>query len=149
MDDELEAWIEQVAGYLAAEGTPPVAGRALGWLMVCEPEEQTATQICAAIRASRASLSVSMKLLAGMGFVIIRTKPGSRTGYYRLAPDAWRTVVARQIEAMTAFRSVTADGLRMLGDSPRSARLREAHDTLGWIESVFAEADREKSGKER
>ena len=49
-------WVEQVAMFCADEyGVPPIAGRILGWLMICDPPEQSAGEIAEAIGASRAS----------------------------------------------------------------------------------------------
>lgn len=47
-------WVERVSMYFARDGVPTIAGRMLGWLMVCDPSEQSA-QISDAIGASRAS----------------------------------------------------------------------------------------------
>lgn len=134
-------WVEQVAMYLARDGVPPIAGRVLGWLMVCDPPEQSAGQISAAIGASRASLTSNLRVLSSMGFLTSRTRPGERTVYYRMAEGAWAVVVRRQIAGITSFLDITRKGLDLVGpDEGRAGRVREAHATFEWMAAVFDNA---------
>ncbi|WP_433519391.1 GbsR/MarR family transcriptional regulator [Nonomuraea sp. CA-143628] len=131
-------WVERVAMYLARDGVPPIAGRVLGWLMVCDPPEQSAGQISEAIGASRASLTSNLRLLCSMGFLTWRTRPGERTVYYRMADDAWEVVVRRQIASIASFLDITRDGLSLAG--PGDERIRQAHATFEWMAKVFDDA---------
>ncbi|MEU8363853.1 transcriptional regulator [Nonomuraea sp. NPDC048882] len=143
MDDREASleWVERVAMYLARDGVPPIAGRVLGWLMVCDPPEQSAGQISAAIGASRASLTSNLRLLTGMGFLTWRTRPGERTVYYRMADDAWAVVVRQQVAGIASFLAITRDGLDLVGpDDDRSARIRQAQATFAWMAKVFDDA---------
>jgi DNA-binding transcriptional regulator GbsR (MarR family) len=134
-------WVERVAMYLARDGVPPIAGRVLGWLMVCDPPEQSAGEISAAIGASRASLTSNLRLLSSMGFLAWRTRPGGRTVYYRMAEEAWSVVVCQQIAGITSFLDITRDGLDMVGsDDDRATRIRQAHTTFEWMATVFDNA---------
>ncbi|WP_220040063.1 GbsR/MarR family transcriptional regulator [Nonomuraea aridisoli] len=81
--EALLEWVERVAMYLARDGVPPIAGRVLGRLMVCDPPEQSAGQISEAIGASRASLTSNLRLLTSMGFLTWRSRPDERTACYR------------------------------------------------------------------
>ncbi|MEV6635157.1 hypothetical protein AB0M54_30845 [Actinoplanes sp. NPDC051470] len=140
-DEGRLAWAEQVAMYLARDGVPPIAGRILGWLMICEPAEQTAAQISSAIKASRASLTMNLRLLTGMGFLTWRTKPGERTMYYRMADDAWQAVVRKQIDGIAAFLEITDCGVALLdGDAERAGRIRQAQAVFTWMATVFRDA---------
>ncbi|WP_327587560.1 transcriptional regulator [Nonomuraea sp. NBC_00507] len=113
----------------------------LGWLMVCDPPEQSAGQISAAIGASRASLTSNLRLLTSMGFLTWRTRPGERTVYYGMAEDAWAVVVRRQIASIASFMDITRDGLDLVGsDDERAARVRQAHVTFEWMAKVFGNA---------
>ncbi|WP_063046177.1 GbsR/MarR family transcriptional regulator [Nocardia pseudovaccinii] len=115
-------------------GLPPIAGRILGWLMICDPAEQSAEAIASAIGASRVSLTTNMRMLSDAGFVRRRTKPGERTNFFRIDDDAWDTAVHRRVASLAAFRDVTAAGVELAGaDSPRARRLRAAHDAYDWM----------------
>ncbi|MEO3809209.1 transcriptional regulator [Sphaerisporangium sp. B11E5] len=134
-------WVERVAMYLARDGVPPIAGRVLGWMMICDPAEQSAGQISTAIGASRASLTSNLRLLTSMGFLTWRTRPGDRTVYYRMAEDAWAVVVQRQVASIAAFLDITRDGLALAGpEEGRDVRMRQAHATFEWMAKVFDDA---------
>ncbi|GAA1761418.1 transcriptional regulator [Nonomuraea bangladeshensis] len=134
-------WAERIAMYLARDGVPPIAGRVLGWLMICDPPEQSAGQISDAIGASRASLTSNLRLLTSMGFLSWRTRPGERTIYYRMAEDAWAVVVQRQIASIAAFLDITRDGLALAGGQEGGAeRVRQAHAMFEWMAKVFDDA---------
>jgi DNA-binding transcriptional regulator GbsR (MarR family) len=144
--ERLMAWVDQVAMYLARDGVAPIAGRILGWLMVCDPAEQSAGQLSDAIGASRASLTMNLRLLTGMGFLTWRTRPGDRSMYYRMADDAWQTVVRRQIAGIAAFLDLTRQGIDLLdtGDQSdgddRAGRVRQANAVFTWMAQVFQAA---------
>jgi hypothetical protein len=72
---QLLQWVEQVTAYLTRDGFPPIAARILGWLLICDPPEQSAAEIAAAIGASRASLTTNMQVLTVMGVVSRHSRP--------------------------------------------------------------------------
>jgi DNA-binding transcriptional ArsR family regulator len=138
---ELLLWVERLAKYCAdQDNLPLIAGRILGWLVVCDPVEQSAEQISEAIGASRASLSTNLRLLGSVGFLTQVTKPGGRTVYYRIDDEAWERVVLRQIASMKALGEIMHDGRRLVGeDTERGARMQAAREVFSWMERVFAE----------
>ncbi|PSK98424.1 MarR family protein [Murinocardiopsis flavida] len=138
--ERLLAWVERMANHLSeVDGLPPITGRILGWLMVCEPAEQSAGEIAAAIGASRGSMTTNLRQLSALGFVQRVTRPGRRTAHYRLVEDAWDVVVQRQIAALGAFRAIASDGIDLLGAAPgRSQRVRDAHEVFGRLEETLA-----------
>jgi hypothetical protein len=94
MDDERQRWVERVATFCVEEwGLPPITGRVLGWLMICDPPEQSAGGIADAIQTSRASLTSN---IAEEGFAI--------TGHE--GPRAERIRAAR--ESLTWLRDLAA-----------------------------------------
>jgi hypothetical protein len=137
--DQLLAWAEQVATFFAEHyGLPPITGRILGWLMICDPPEQSAGDIANAIGASRASLTTNLRFLTGSGLVRRLTRPGARTTYYRVDDDMWETVIRRRIASMMSFSRITEQGMALIGaDSPRASRLRAAHDFFAWMTELM------------
>jgi hypothetical protein len=140
--EQLLAWVERIAKYCAdQDGVPLIAGRVLGWLMICDPPEQSAGDIAEAIGASRASLTTNLRLMSSVGFVSELTKPGSRTTYYQVDDDAWEKVVHRQVAGLTSFGEITRDGMKLAGASTkRASRIGAAHEVFMWLEKVFADA---------
>jgi DNA-binding transcriptional regulator GbsR (MarR family) len=138
--EHIQNWVERVAAAFAQHfGLPPITGRILGWLLICDPAEQSAGEIAEAIGASRASLTTSMRLLTVGELVRRRTRPGERTTYFRIDDDAWEKVIRQRITAMASLRAITEDAMALVGpDSARASRVRAAHDFFGWLSDVFA-----------
>ena len=147
----LLAWVERVATFFAEHyGLPPITGRILGWLMICDPPEQSPAQIAEAINASRASLTTNMRLLIASGLVQRLTRSGGRTAYYRIDNDMWQKVIQRRIASMMSFGEITRDGVALLGaDRPRAARIRAAHDFFEWMARLLASSPGPPSAKAR
>ena len=100
----LLGWVERVATFFADHyGLPPITGRILGWLMICDPQEQSPAEIAEAIGASRASLTTNMRLLIASGLVHRLTRPGGRTAYYRIDNDIWEQIIRRRVASMMSF----------------------------------------------
>lgn len=135
------AWIEQAAEFFAdQEGLPPITGRILGYLMICDPAEQSAAEIATAIKASRASMTTNIRTLIAVGLIRRRTRAGERTAYYRIDDDAWEAALRKRIENMTKFESIAANGLQLVGaDTARASRLHAAHNVYQWIGRIFAD----------
>jgi DNA-binding MarR family transcriptional regulator len=144
-------WVERVAGFLAHEyGLPPITGRILGWLMVCDPPEQSGAEIGAAIGASRASISTSMRLLMGSGLILRSTRPASRTTYYRLDDDAWERVTRHRLATIASFREILREGMELVGPrTARASRLRAAYDVYDWFSRLVDTTPQLRGGKRR
>jgi DNA-binding transcriptional regulator GbsR (MarR family) len=138
--EQIQNWVERVAAAFAQHfGLPPITGRILGWLLICDPPEQSAGQIADAIGASRASLTTSMRILTAGDLVRRRTRPGERTTYFRIDNDAWEKVIRQRIVAMASLRDITHDAMALIGpDSERAARVRAAHAFFGWLSECFS-----------
>ncbi len=145
--DRLLSWVERVAAFFAEDyGLPPITGRILGWLMICEAPDQSAGEIAAAIGASRASLTTAMRFLTASGFVRRLTRPGGRTTYYRVDDDMWEAIIRRRIASMKSFSKITLDGMSLIGrDTPRATRLRAAHRFFDWMAARLAGAPGRRS----
>lgn len=138
-DREALAWVEEVSAFFARqEGLPPITGRILGWLMICEPAEQSAADIATGIKASRASMTANIRALTATGLVRRYTRAGDRTAYYRLDDEGWETAVRQRIEGMSAFETVLNRGLHLVGpDAERASRLRAAQTVYHWVGSLL------------
>ncbi len=138
--EAIQNWVERVAAAFAQHfGLPPITGRILGWLLICDPPEQSAGEIAHAIGASRASLTTSMRLLTVGELVRRRHRPGERTTWFQIDDDAWEKVIRQRIGAMASLREITEDAMTLIGaDSARASRVRAAHDFFGWLSEAFA-----------
>ena len=141
-DEDALQWVEQMAKYLwDQDRMPMIAGRILGWLMICDPPEQTAGQISRAIGASRASLTSNLRMLGSVGFLSEHTRPGDRSVYYRAAEDAFGRMIARQVESMRRMREILQAGTDLAaGGADRGERLHEAIEAFSWLERALAKS---------
>ncbi|HEX2214475.1 MAG TPA: hypothetical protein VHH12_13710 [Mycobacterium sp.] len=147
-EGEMLEWVERVAKYVwDQDRMPMIAGRILGWLLICDPPEQTAGEIAKAIGASRASLTNNLRLLGGIGFLSDRTRPGDRSVYYRADAQAFERMIQRQIESMAQLRELLQDGAGLAGSAQRGQRLQEAIRTFTWLERTLADAPRRTEGQ--
>ena len=60
----------------------------IGWLLVCDPPEQTFGQIVEVTQASEGSISTALKFLTTAGWITKRFKPGDRKDHYTVRPGA-------------------------------------------------------------
>ncbi|MGW0806243.1 GbsR/MarR family transcriptional regulator [Nonomuraea sp. NPDC002799] len=136
------AWVDRVAAFVSTEwGLPPIAGRVLGWLMVCHPPAQTAAGIGAAIGASRASLTTNLQLLTSIRLIRRLRKPGERNVYYQIEDDAWSKVIRQKLTVFTAFDELAAEGLRLgWSDDAQTARLRSARAAIAALTDALGQA---------
>ena len=104
-------------------GLPPVAGRVVGWMMICDPPEQTAADIAEALQASRSAISTVLPILETWGFVRRKRVPGERADRVSFNPS----FAEQSIESTTEYAAMLAlaqTGLRMLDDAPPGRRDR-------------------------
>lgn len=136
VDVDVSSFVEQFGLASAGAGLPRAAGRLLGWLMVCDPAEQTAADLAEVLRASTGGVSQNLKMLTQVRFVEKTVRPGDRRTFYRVAPGAWEKVITAQTTDAILFRRLGEQGLELLADaSPqRRARLQELTDFYTFLE---------------
>ncbi len=97
-------------------GVPRAAGQMFGYLLVCDPAEQSASEIAAGIGMSRASVSSSARLLSSMNAIEERHRVGDRKSYYRLRSAWWIDITVSKLNGFSeladmARRSRAAGGM--------------------------------------
>lgn len=124
MDQAKLHYVEEVALYFERAGLQRMAGRIIGWLLVCDPPEQTMTQITEGLQASKSTISVALRMLVGVYLVEQITPPGERRDYYRLSPDAWNRSFRARMHQVTELRDLAARGLAVMDDVQPAQRER-------------------------
>ena len=100
---------------------PPMAGRLLGYLFVCDPPEQTIDELSDALLASRSAVTGAVKLLEGAGIARRTRIAGERVDRVSLDPESQQPQnfdAALHVEHAALFR----EGLDLLADSPPERR---------------------------
>jgi len=130
------AFVEEMGQVLAAYGMTPMAGRMWGWLLICEPAEQTAAEISAALGVSRGAISGTARILSGAGFIKRATRRGDRREFFSAPPEALESMLGSATQIYRRLREMSERGLRAIAyrSAGERARLQEFHDVLGFIE---------------
>jgi len=129
-------FVETVGLFYDQAGLPRMAGRILGWLLICDPPEQTAADLSAMLGASKGSISAMTRLLAQMGLIERISLPGDRRNHFHIRPNAWIEVVMRELAGVGRFRQLAESGLAVIADAPAATRerLETMRDIYGFFE---------------
>jgi hypothetical protein len=136
MDAELWQFIDATGEWLSQTyGMPRMTGRVLGWLLVCDPVEQTAAQLAEALGASKGSISGATGMLVRARLVDRLHVRGERADRFRVRAEAWDDQVRDQ--GIGPARALLAQGLEALAGAParRRERLEELDAFYAWWES--------------
>jgi MarR family len=122
-------------------GMPRMTARLLGWMLICDPPRQSMTDLVRALGVSRASVSISTRLLQASGLLRRVGEPGARGYHFELDPAFF----AGQMNAANPFgmlRAILDQGVAVAGGErdPRAARLREARDFYAYVEHAIPDA---------
>ena len=129
-------FVEEMGQFLGSIGMTPMAGRMWGYLLICEPPEQTAAQISEALHASRGAISGTARLLAGPGLIRRSTRPGDRRECFSAPPEALDSMLASAGAIYRQMREIAERGLAATAARPPEARarLQEFHDVMTFVE---------------
>jgi len=105
IDPEIQKFVEDMGFSLEHLGLGRMAGRIFGWLLVCEPAEQSAEDLAAALSASKGSISTATRMLLQHQAIERAGRPGERRTYFRLG-------------GMTALRALESDLMAIRGMRP-------------------------------
>ena len=122
MNEELWRFVDGCGDWARQFGMTRMAGRVLGWLLVCEPAEQTAAQLAEAMQASKGSISGATGMLVRAGLADRLHIRGERGDRFRLRPQAWDEQMGDQGTAQA--RQLIAVGLQALQETSPSRRAR-------------------------
>lgn len=132
--DEAE-FIDRMGLYFEQVGGPRTMGRVYGWLMVCEPPQQSLSSMAAALEVSKPSISIVVRQLHDAGLVE-RVPAPDRQHRYRITPGGWKQVIKDQAaRARLAVEAAEAGLSAVASDrSEQRDRLEEFRDFFAFLE---------------
>jgi DNA-binding transcriptional regulator GbsR (MarR family) len=136
MTDDEAAFVDAMGQFLATYGMTPMAGRLWGYLLICDPPEQTAEEAATALHASRGAISGTVRLLEPIGFLRRTRRRGDRREYLSAPPGTFMAYVGSAEGIYRRLRLIIEQGLDAMGSRPPplKARLEEAHEFVAYIE---------------
>lgn len=136
--DQKLHFVEQVGLYMEESGLPRMAGRVLGWLLICEPPVQSSAQLVQTLGASKGSISTNTRLLMGMGLIERVAVPGERGAFFQSKSRAWSLIMERRMQQIRRFREICDQGLSILGEGAEGRdRLEDMRDFYLFMEEEF------------
>ena len=117
-------FVEQLGFRTEAQGHPRMAGRVMGWLLVCEPEFQSVAEIAMALQSSRSAVNAVVNRMVDFGVFERVAVPGERTTYFRINSDGGELLFDNMVANLRAMRELAESGLEALCWRPRSINRR-------------------------
>jgi DNA-binding transcriptional regulator GbsR (MarR family) len=137
--DNQQQFVEECGLYFERVGLTRIAGKIIGWLLICEPPYQEQSHLVAALGASKSSISVALKDLTTLYLVERFALPGDRRTFYRTTKDMWSRSFRARMHQITELKELSERGLQALdGESAqRRQRLEFMHDMNAFMEAEF------------
>ena len=140
-EPQLEAkhFVEDVGIFFEQSGLPRMAGRILGWLLICGAPQQSTSELVAALQASKGSISTITRLLIRIGLIERFSLLGVRHDYFRIKPGIWHHLIKENQVQTTTMRQLAERGLELLKDKPPFNRqqLEEMRNMYAFFEREY------------
>ena len=122
-------FINRIGLFFEMLGGPRTMGRLYGWLMICDPPQQSLTQLADVLSVSKASVSTVARLLQDAG-MIERLPSATRQHLYRVTPGGFTSVLNTQLSRMSLGIEAAEFGLSLLGKdrAEQGERLEDFRD---------------------
>jgi len=117
-------FVEEIGHLFQEIGAAPMMGRILGRLLLCDPPEQSLTELSEYLGASKGSISTTARQMHQSGLIHKVPKPGDRSHYYRLHDDAFAVVSQARMTYTKLVREKAEEGLALVADKPPELRAR-------------------------
>lgn len=136
MPSDAEVTFADHAGRLYSRryGMAPMVGRLLGYLMICEPREQSIGELAEALLASRSAISSAVNTLEQLGLICRARAAGERMD--RIVVDRTsRRAFGFDPSEYEELAALAREGLSVLADAPprRRAVLLEVAAFADWL----------------
>ena len=119
-----------------------------GWLVICEPDHQSITEMALGLAVSKASVSTVLRQLEQSQMVERVPVPGSRQHHYRARAGGWSQVLRSRFERLGLGETAAEYALSHLtarGPGP-SERLNEMRDFFHFVKYEFGDVLTERGG---
>lgn len=123
MSPEEAEFVDRLGLFMELLGGPRTMGRVYGWLLICDPPQQSLTQLAQVLNVSKASVSTVARQLSEGG-MIERLPSSTRQHLYRVSPGGFASVLNTQLSRMRLGIDAADFGLALLGNDRPEQRER-------------------------
>jgi DNA-binding MarR family transcriptional regulator len=116
-------FVDRMGLFFETLGASRTMGRIYGWLLICNPAQQSLSELAATLSVSKASVSTVARQLLEAGMVE-RLPSASRQHRYRITPGGFTHVLNVQLTLMGSGIQAADFGLQLLGDDRAEQRER-------------------------
>lgn len=106
-------FVDRVGLFMEMLGATRTMGRVYGWLLICDPPQQSLSELTNALSVSKASVSTVARQLQDSG-MIERLPSATRQHHYRVTPGGFSSVLDTQLSLMKPGIDVADFGLSVL-----------------------------------
>lgn len=133
--------VNQISLVFEHGGLPPISGRIVGRLLLCDPPHQSSTELADYLNASRGAISTQTRMLIQAGIVERVRFPGDRSSYFRIVPGCWTQMLQAEYLRVKRLRMLGDQALAHLrevgADAQRARRAQEFRDFSAFFENEF------------
>lgn len=134
MRDKEDQFIGYFIHFGAGIGLPKSVAQVLGYLLVCNPVQQSALQIQERLSLSAGSTSRALHMLSGAHIIEKVRIPHDRKHYYQIKKDGLEQSVRSRMEGMRSAQQVAEFGLTLDASNQRLLAMR---DLYGYLDQQF------------
>jgi DNA-binding transcriptional regulator GbsR (MarR family) len=116
-------FVDRVGLFMEMLGATRTMGRVYGWLLICDPPQQSLSELTRALSVSKASVSTVARQLQDSG-MIERLPSPTRQHHYRVTPGGFSSVLDTQLSLMKPGIDVADFGLSVLNKDRAEQRER-------------------------
>ncbi|MCH8557967.1 MAG: hypothetical protein LAT84_09100 [Balneolia bacterium] len=140
MDNNKLNFIEESGLFFEKLGLTRMAGRAMGFLMICDRDAVSFDDIQQALGASKGSISGTMKMLLHSGLVDAVSLPGDRKTYYRISRKRVGEMLRSRMKLFEAFSELLLKGNSLKEKTDETTEwLDETARFYSWIQTEIGE----------
>ena len=107
--------------YARRYGMPPMVGRLIGYLAVCDPREQSIGELADALLASRSAIAGAVNALETLGLIRRSRAAGQRMDRVRIDMSSPRAM-GFDLSEYQELADLAREGLEVLADTPPGRR---------------------------
>jgi hypothetical protein len=108
--------------YARRYGMAPMVGRLIGYLAVCDPREQSISELADALLASRSAIAGAVNALENLRLIRRSRAAGERMDRVSIDPSSPNAMGGFDISEYREQAELAREGLRLLADAPPERR---------------------------